>query len=146
MRHGIVTVKEAHSGVGAVAGDAVAAGGRFGAASRASLPVMASNLDLSGFGIDADLSLDLGTTTRSNRRGAVGDASGPPAPAADTVGAATFFVEDLFRRNRVDLRGDPRMDGSPLQHPRSVTHRFESTGKETLRLRRVRVDCGFDVS
>ena len=115
-----------------------------GATALASAP---GRMDLAAFGVDAELELDLGEAALaqpSRRRGAVGGTGDDTGAQVTATGSAHFFVEDLFRRNRLDLASDARAAGAPLQFPRTVTHRFERTDG-SLRIRRLRVDCGFDV-
>ncbi len=157
VRHGILTVADAtDAGRGTppqrgerrrgAAGDVAA--GQPTASGASSLTVAAGRMDLAAFGVDAELELDLGEAASaqpSRRRGAVGDTGDDAGEHVTATGSAHFFVEDLFRRNRLDLDSDARAAGAPLQHPRTVTHRFERSDG-ALRLRRMRVDCGFDVS
>ena len=152
VRTGIITVPEATAAAArpaarrpsrrrGAAGFSIAASG-----APASLAVGPARMDLTTFGIGAELHLDLGEASTSPRRcGAVASTADDSGGSIDAVASAHFFVEDLFRRNRLDLASDVRAAGVPLQAPRSVTHRLdESTG--TLRLKRVKVDCGFDVT
>lgn len=162
VRTGIVTVAEATeagraappprgsrrrgaAGDVAVAAVAPAMGAAAGATPLAAAP---TRMDLGAFGVDAELELELGEAPLaqpSRRRGAVGGTGDDAGAQVTHTSSAHFFVEDLFRRNRLDLGSDERAAGSPLQHPRTVTHRFERTDG-ALRIRRLRVDCGFDVS
>lgn len=104
-------------------------------------------MSLAAFGVDRELMLDLGNAapTAVRRRGVVAQTADDTGQETTAMSSAQFFVEDLFRRNRLDL--DTADDGTeaPIQNPRSVTHRF-LTDDDGLRIRRVRVDCGFDVS
>jgi len=154
VRTGIITVQEAKT-----AGSTPrprppkppAAARRRGAAAAAAdvgAPIAgrSTQMDLTTFGVDSDLHLDLGDAGATPHRGAAAavavDASGA---ALSAVSAAHFFVEDLFRRNRLDLASDSTTADVPIQQPRSVTHTFHRT-EGALRVRRVRVDCGFDVT
>lgn len=66
------------------------------------------------------------------------------APSHGQAEDAQFFLEDLFRRGRVDL-GDNGDEDSRISHPFSKkTHRLVRSSDGGLALQRIRFDCGFD--
>ncbi|HEY0521698.1 MAG TPA: hypothetical protein VGC84_19560 [Ilumatobacteraceae bacterium] len=111
------------------------------------LIVAAGVMNLVAFGIDAELHLDLGEAgeVSPRRRGAVANTADDTGATITATNAAHFFVEDLFRRNRLDLTSDDRAAGVPLQNSKSATHTFHRADG-ALRIRRLRVDCGFDIT
>jgi hypothetical protein len=140
VRTGIISVQEAATGAAATTTKPRGAAGDI---DEPVAPRESSSLrmDLSAFGFDTELTVDLGDSTHGDHhRGAAAGIDDPPADAA-----AMFFVEDLFRRNRLDLGSDSSAVDVPIQHSRSVTHTLHRTAGQ-LRIRRVRVDCGFDVT
>jgi hypothetical protein len=153
VRTGIITVQEAKSAGGertARPPKPPAAARRRGAAAAAvdaapSASARSTQMDLTTFGVDSDLHLDLGDAGTAPHRGAAPVAVDATGAALSAVSAAHFFVEDLFRRNRLDLASDRTAADVPIQQPRSVTHTFHRA-EGALRVRRVRVDCGFDVT
>lgn len=65
------------------------------------------------------------------------------APSHGQAEDAQYFLEDLFRRGRVDL-GDNGDEDSRIAHPFSKkTHRLVRSDSG-LALQRIRFDCGFD--
>ena len=71
------------------------------------------------------------------------DTGSVQAPSADA--AARSYVEDLFRRGRVDVRGTTGLH-NPVVHPLTrKTHRLVDEGTSLLLERRC-FDCGFDHS
>jgi hypothetical protein len=66
------------------------------------------------------------------------------APSHGQAEDAQFFLEDLFRRGRVDL-GDHGDEDSRISHPfTKKTHRLVRSSDGGLALQRIRFDCGFD--
>jgi hypothetical protein len=69
------------------------------------------------------------------------DTGSVQAPSADA--AARSYVEDLFRRGRVDVSGTPGLQ-NPVVHPLTrKTHRLVDDGMRLVLQRRL-FDCGFD--
>jgi hypothetical protein len=106
----------------------------------------AAALRLSGavFGLPEELELEVQAPGAARRFMAQAASFGPgPATAPDLDRAAQGYVADLFRRGRVHLPpAGQRRDG--IANPIATkTHELERDGR-TLRLVRLRFDCGFD--
>jgi hypothetical protein len=151
VRTGIITVQEATVVARAPKPrPARRARGAAPAPAAAGAPPVGSTttrMDLAAFGVDAELHLDLGQPGAGtlHHRGAVDAPADEAGTTTSAIGSAHFFIEDLFRRNRLDLASDDQAANVPIQRSRSVTHTFHRTDGD-LRIRRVRVDCGFDIT
>jgi len=90
------------------------------------------------YGLEEDLLVPaLAETKRFSVVGSAPDLGGIESPSQDQ--AVRSFVEDLFRRDRVEVTAP--------QDPRRAAHRSHAVhrGPEGLVLLRTSVDCGFDV-
>lgn len=146
IRTGILTVTE---GADIETAAQVPAGRGVAASMRGAIrPALETHrMSLAAFGVDRELKLELGNAapTAVRRRGVVAQTADDTGQETTAMSSAQFFVEDLFRRNRLDLDTAEEGTEAPIQNPRSVTHRFQPDD-DGLRIRRVRVDCGFDVT
>jgi hypothetical protein len=94
----------------------------------------------SAFGLPDDLVVRAASQPRRfSVAGGLPDRGDAPLAAPDQAGAS--FVEDLFRRGRVEVQAEDVGD-VPLARPRYSTHAVVRVDG-TLELRRTRFDCGF---
>ncbi|MGC8640198.1 MAG: hypothetical protein ACP5XB_10025 [Isosphaeraceae bacterium] len=83
-------------------------------------------------------------TPGQSRRLAQAASFGPgPSPAANYHDAALGYVADLFRRGRVHLASAGASADGIANPIATKTHQLEGAD-HTLRLTRLRFDCGFD--
>ena len=145
VRHGVLSLQSAVSPPEAVSPPrrlGIAGGGRAGAAAVAALaPIAISGHRL---GLGADLVVEApAEPLRFNVAGAA-LAVGATAPPSHEQAAASF-VEDLFRRGRVDTRADAAAAEAVTNAVARKTHAL-ARRNGSLVLERQIFDCGFDVA
>jgi hypothetical protein len=139
VRHGILSL------TAAAAKTSLPQGAAFGTApdphEAPELPVTEVVASTYGLGVDRILVHAPSEPVRFQAFGAAPDLG--EAPSRGEAEDAQYFLEDLFRRGRVDL-GDHGDEESRIAHPfAKKTHRLiRSDGG--LALERLRFDCGFD--
>lgn len=147
VRHGVLSLEGALS----VEAEAAAAPRRPGMAARASAtaamprPPIVRHISMSGARYGLGRRAILVQAPADLKRYAVSsgavDTGSVQAPSAD--GAARSYVEDLFRRGRIDVRGTTGLQ-NPVVHPFTrKTHRLVDDGARLVLERRC-FDCGFD--
>jgi hypothetical protein len=136
VKHGILSLASANSVAEfPVGAPAVRAKGLVGGSGSVSQPLMP--LPGQRYGLDEDLLVPaLIETKRFSVVGSTSDVDGAASPSHDE--AARSFVEDLFRRDKVELTDE----GEPGRAPH-LSHAVRR-GPDGLVLVRKSVDCGFD--
>lgn len=140
VRHGILSLSAAAAKT-SMAPEALALSAAPEANEAPELPMAEVVASAYGLGVDRILVHSPSEAVRFQAFGAAPDLG--EAASHGQVEDAQFFLEDLFRRGRVDL-GDHGDEEARVSHPFSKkTHRLvRSDGG--LALERIRFDCGFD--
>jgi hypothetical protein len=140
VRHGILSLAAAAAKAGPPA--AMAA---FGAAPASQeppeLPVAEIVAGAYGLGVDTIRVHAPSEPVRFQAFGAAPDLG--EVPSHGQAEEAQFFLEDLFRRGRVDL-GENGDEEARISHPYSKKTHTLVRADQGLALRRLRFDCGFD--
>jgi hypothetical protein len=105
------------------------------------LPVAEIVASAYGLGVDRILVHAPSEPVRFQAFGAAPDLG--ESPSHGQAEDAQFFLEDLFRRGRVDL-GDNGDEDSRVSHPFSKKTHLLVRSDSGLALQRIRFDCGFD--
>jgi hypothetical protein len=131
--HAATTVEALHQSVAAVTTARAAAAGPSAALETAALPA-------AQYGLDQPLLVETPSHPRQFfAASAAADASS--IDPASSITAARAFVDDLFRRGRVDYKGIGRPEARLEHGQRLRTHELVSEGS-AVRLRRLLFDCG----
>jgi hypothetical protein len=131
--HAATTVEALHQSVAAVTTARSAAAGPTAALETAALPA-------AQYGLDRPLLVETPSHPRQFfAASAAADASS--VDPASSITAARAFVDDLFRRGRVDYKGIGRPEARLEHGQRLRTHELVSEGS-AVRLRRLLFDCG----
>jgi hypothetical protein len=131
--HAATTIEALHQSIAAVTTNRAAAAGPSAALETAALPA-------AQYGLDRPLLVETPSHPRQFfAASAAADASS--IDPASSITAARAFVDDLFRRGRVDYKGIGRPEARLEHGQRLRTHELVSEGS-AVRLRRLLFDCG----